>query len=84
MKFAGSENLRRIAFRGTSKPFLDNLLNNSIQENIKRATKYGMKILMVSFVVVLHFFYFKGTSEIFLRLNVLFFQLFEAQNVPIC
>ena len=44
-----------------SKEFLDNLIDNSIPENTKTATKYGMKIFNGNFVVVV-FFLNKATN----------------------
>ena len=49
-----------------SKGFLDSLLDNSIPEKIKKATKYGMKILIVSFVVVV-FLLPDKTTKIFIN-----------------
>ena len=43
-------------FLEISKEVLDNLLDNSIQENPKKATKYGMKIFNGKFCCC--FFYY--------------------------
>ena len=48
-----------------SKEFLDNLLDNSIPEKTKRATKYGMKIFNGK-LVLLCFFLLDKTTNFFL------------------
>ena len=46
-----------------SKEFLDNLLDNSIPEKTKKATKYGMKIFNGKFCFVLFFLLLDKTTK---------------------
>ena len=52
-------------FLEISKEFLDNLLDNSIPEKTKRATKYGMKIFNGK-LVLLYFLLLDKTTNFFL------------------
>ena len=55
-----------LRFVEISKEFLDNLKDNSIPENTKRATKYGMKIFNGKFSgLLLRFFFTRQNYELF-------------------
>ena len=54
-------------FLEVSNEFLDNLLDNSIPEKTKRATKYGMKIFNGKFSGLLLLFFFTSQSQTKLR-----------------
>ena len=56
-------------FLEVSNEFLDNLLDNSIPEKTKRATKYGMKIFNGKFsgLLLLLLFFFTSQSQTKLR-----------------
>ena len=51
------------------KEFLDNLLDNSIPEKTKKATKYGMKIFNGKFFAVVVFFLPDRTTNFFINLK---------------
>ena len=50
-----------------SEEFLDNLLDNSIPQKTKRATRYGMKIFNGKFCGLLLLFFTRQNYELFYK-----------------